>query len=175
MLGVIGQQVYRLRSFFSRGLSGTRVVERDFRSKTFTLLWDVNQTCVEPIQLAKNLYSIFIVRRSHYDISMFWNSPQASRPSGRIPVARIFDSYRNNERDELRFLFHVFNKRWFLSIRKIIWQCFACKGQFNISGNFSTDRDQGQFNSFKKKVRGKWNLKIMYFFPLSLFPDIKNS
>ena len=61
MLEVIGQQVYMLRPFFSRGFSGTRVVERDFRTKTFTLLWDVNQTCVEPIQLAKNLYSIFIV------------------------------------------------------------------------------------------------------------------
>ena len=65
MLEVIGQQVYMLRPFFSRGFSGTRVVERDFRTKTFTLLWDVNQTCVEPIQLAKNLYSIFIVLRSH--------------------------------------------------------------------------------------------------------------
>ena len=151
MLGV--KQVYLLRPFFSRGFSGTRVVERDFRTKSFTLLWDVNQTCVEPIQLAKNLYSIFNALRSHYDISMFWNSPQASRPSGRIPAARIFDSYRNNERDELRFLFHVFNKRWFLSMRKIIWQCFACKGQFNISGNFSMIEIRDNLTLSKKSQR----------------------
>ena len=57
--------------FFARGLSGTLVIERDFRTKTFYCGMLIKLACVEPIQLAKKLYLIFIVLLSHYDISMF--------------------------------------------------------------------------------------------------------
>ena len=60
---------------------------------------------IKPALNQYNWQITFIQSLSYYvliTISQYFETrPQASRPSGRIQVARIFDSYRNNERDEL--------------------------------------------------------------------------
>ena len=62
-------------------------------------------------------------------------------------------------------------------MRKKLWQCFACKGQFNKFGDFTTIEIRENLTLSKKKSEGSANLKIMFFFVflLSLFSDIKNS
>ena len=80
--------MYMSRPFLAPDLcgtrSGTRVVEKDFRAKTFTEGCQSNLRWTNTID--KKLSLIFIVLRSHYDISMFWNSPP--RPLERLEEFR---------------------------------------------------------------------------------------
>ena len=132
MLEVIGQQVYMLRPFFSRGFS-ERVLLREI-SVPRPLLY-----CGMLIKPALNQYNWQKTFIQSLSFSLRYLNVLKLAP-GLSTIGKNSGGARwraFSTRDELRFLFHVFNKRWFLSMRKIIWQCFACKGQFNKSGNFS--------------------------------------
>ena len=138
-----------LRPFFSRGFGGTRVVERDLY-------------CGMLIKPALNQYN--------------WQKTfiQSLTPYVLITISQCFETRRRplDHREEFRrrafttataimsvmnyvfvILFHVFNKRWFLSMRKIKWQSFACKGQFNKSGNFSMIEIRENLTLSKKSQR----------------------